>query len=90
MANNLNCNRKHISREPGYWRSKVVIKKDFDKLNKCLIAAFKGKERDGEMKMAILETQFNIASGKFVIESANKHIKRIMKGINRPSSNPNN
>jgi hypothetical protein len=36
---------KQIPRQPGYWRGKVVIKKDFDKLPKRLIAAFKGKEK---------------------------------------------
>jgi prevent-host-death family protein len=31
-------------RQPGYWRGKVIIKKDFDKLPKQLLAAFKGEK----------------------------------------------
>lgn len=36
---------KQTPRQPGYWRGKVVIKKDFDKLPKRLITAFKGEEK---------------------------------------------
>lgn len=35
---------KQTPRQPGYWRGKVIIKKDFDKLPKHLMAAFKGEE----------------------------------------------
>ncbi|OGT52722.1 MAG: antitoxin [Gammaproteobacteria bacterium RIFCSPHIGHO2_12_FULL_41_15] len=32
-----------VTREPGYWRGKVLIKEDFDELPEDLMNAFKGE-----------------------------------------------
>jgi len=39
--------------------------------------------RECELEAALLETQSDIKSGKVTIESVGKHIKKIMKGIQK-------
>jgi hypothetical protein len=39
--------------------------------------------RECELESALLETQADIASGKFVTESVDKPIKKIIKGIKK-------
>jgi prevent-host-death family protein len=44
IAKLIPFSKKSTERKPGYWRNKIVIRKDFDELPQSLIDAFKGEK----------------------------------------------